>query len=786
MIYNYFKVAFRNLTRNSVYSFINIFGLSVGLAASVLIALWVIDEVSFDKFHSNADQLHQLWINATFDGKVNTWKSVPFPSYQDIKGEDSRIKNTAVSDWGGDHLLTVGETRSNKEGYQVSEEFLEMFQFPLIRGQANSVLDAPNSIVVSESTARVLFGNEDPINKLVRMDNKYDLKVTGIIKDIPKNSSFIFDFLVPHKLVEQQDWFKDEGSSWDNNSFQVFVELQPGVAKEEVDAKIKGLLVKRGIVDVPRAFFLHPLKKWHLYSNFENGKIAGGMVDYVKGFSFLALFILAIACINFMNLATARSERRAREVGVRKSVGSGRKELIFQFLGESIFITFIAFLIAVMLVELAFPFYNSLTNKTLFLDFASAQFWFVSLSVILLTGVVSGSYPALYLSSFNAVSVLKGKLTVGKSGATPRKILVVVQFFFSTFLIISTIVISQQIQYTKKRNLGYNQENLITIPYTSEIEKNFKVIRNELAATGVVSSITKSNSPVTDVYSNNFLDWDTKPKNEKVLFITIATELDYTKTMGIKLLQGRDFVNEADSSSILINQAALETMGLKEPIGEQVTIFGDRKVTIVGVIDNVVMGTPFRKPSPLFITYVPAWASAVTVRIEKTSDLPGALKKIEAVFTQFNPAYPFEYTFVDEEFKKKYVTINLTSNLANLFAVLAILITGLGLFGLAAFTAEQRTKEIGIRKVMGASVPGLVGLIAKEFSWLVIVGLVFSAPVSWWFMNHFLDRYAYRINFPWWALALAGFISLAFAMIIVSAQALKAATMNPSKSLRSE
>jgi ABC-type antimicrobial peptide transport system permease subunit len=786
MLYNYIKVAFRNLMRNSAYSFINIVGLSVGLASSILIALWVIDEVSYDKFHSNADDLHQLWINATFDGKVNTWNSVPYPAYQDVKGEDSRIKNTAVSDWGGSHLLTAGEIRSNKRGYHVSEEFLEMFKFPLVKGQANTVLDGPNSIVLTESAAKVLFGDKDPINQLVRMNNNDDLKVTGVLKDIPKNSSFLFDFLVPHKLIEQQAWFKDEGGSWDNNSYQVYVELQPGVAKAEVDGTIKGLLVKRGIVDVPREFFLHPLKQWHLYSNFENGKMAGGMVDYVKGFSFLAIFILAIACINFMNLATARSERRAREVGVRKSVGSGRKELVFQFLGESIFITFIAFLFAVVLVELAFPFYNSLTNKTLFLDFSSPQFWFMAVGIILLTGMVSGSYPALYLSSFNVVRVLKGKIEVGRNGTTPRKVLVVLQFFFSTFLIISTIVISQQIQHTKKRNLGYNQENLITIPYTNEIEKNFKVIRNELAATGVVSSMTKSNSPVTDIYSNNFVDWDTKPKNEKVIFITIATELDYTKTMGIKLLQGRDFTNEADSSSILINKAALETMGMEEPIGAQVTVFGDRRVTIVGVIDNVVMGTPFRKPSPLFITYQPFWASAVTVRLEKTSDLQRALKKVEAVFTKFNPAYPFEYTFVDEEFKKKYTTINMTSNLANIFAVLAILITGLGLFGLAAFTAEQRTKEIGIRKVMGASVPGLVALIAKEFSWLVIIALVISAPVSWWFMNNFLDRYAYRIDFPWWALALAGFISLAFAMIIVSAQALKAATMNPSKSLRSE
>lgn len=783
MFRNYLKVAFRNLTKNSVYSFINVVGLAVGLACSILISLWVLDELSYDRFQPKLKQLSQLWINATYDGKVNTFQSVPFPSYKEIRNEDSRIKNSVITNWGGESLLTVGDNRFKKKSYYVSEEFLEMFQFTVRAGQANKVLDDPNSIVLTKSTALALFGSEDVIGKAVKVDNSKDLMVSGIIEDVPGQSSFEFDCLIP--MYQMGDWVR-ENNNWGDYSWQVFLELQPGTNHEEVSEKIKGLLTKKGEVDVPREFFLHPMERWRLYSTFENGKEAGGMIDYVLGFSAIAIFIVVIACINFMNLATARSERRAREVGVRKSVGSRRRELILQFLGESLLITIISFLLALVVVELALPFYNSLTEKKLILDFTSPLFWLTSVAVVLITGIVSGSYPAIYLSSFSPVKVLKGKVQVGRSGATPRKVLVVLQFFFATLLIIGTIVVSEQIRFVKKRDLGYDQKNLIMIPHTDEIGKSFSTIRNELMATGTVKSVTKSNSPITDIYSNNWLSWPGKPEGEKVLFITITTELDYTKTMGIKILEGRDFIGAGDSSSVLVNKAAADIMGLKETLGTEVVYWGDRKSKIVGVIDNVLMGSPYRKPSPLFVAYQPGWASSVTIRLEETSDVTGAIQKIEEVFKKYNPAYPFEYQFVDEQFNKKYATINLISTLANLFALLAIIITGMGLFGLAAFTAEQRTKEIGIRKVMGASVPGLVTLISKEFSFLVVISFVLAAPMSWWLLNSFLERYPYRITFPWWAIAVSGLIALIFALVIVSTQALKAATSNPANSLRSE
>jgi putative ABC transport system permease protein len=783
MIRNYLKVAFRNITRNGVYSSINIVGLAVGLGCSILISLWVFDELAYDRFQPKLNRLSQLWINATYDGKVNTFQSVPYPSYLEIRNEDSRIKNTTITNWGGESLLTAGEKRISKKSFYVAEEFLEMFQFHLLFGQADKVLDDPNSIVLTVSTAKALFGTDDAIGKSVKIDNAKELTVTGIMEDVPANSSFEFDCLMPHKLQVAEI---DENNSWGDYSYQVFIEVQPGVSIAEVNEKIKGLLKKKGQTDVPREFFLHPMERWRLHTSFENGKESGGTIDYVIGFSAIAIFILVIACINFMNLATARSERRAREVGVRKSIGSRRRELIVQFLGESILLTTIGFALCLVLVELSLPFYNDLTQKKLFLDYSSPQFWTACVGIVLLTGIISGSYPAIYLSSFNPVKVLKGKLQVGKNAATPRQVLVVLQFFFATLLIVSTLVISEQIHHVKKRDLGYNQKNLLMISYTNEIGKNFKAIRNEVVATGAVSSITKSNSPITDIFSNNFMEWPGKPPEEKVLFATIATELDYTKTMGIKILEGRDFESDADTASVLINKAAADVMGLKETIGTEVVYWGDHKSKIVGIIDNVLMGSPYRKPGPMFVAYQPEWASSVTLRLEETADLPSAVKKIEDVFKKYNPAYPFDYQFADVQFNKKYTTIILISTLSTLFASLAILITGLGLFGLAAFTAEQRTKEIGIRKVMGASVPSLVTLISKEFSLLVAISFVFAVPFSWWTLSSFLERYPYRIDFPWWTVGVAGSTALLFAVSIVSTQALKAATTNPADSLRSE
>lgn len=788
MFKNYLLVTLRNLRKNATYSFINIAGLSIGIVCSILILLWVFDELSFDTFQPKANRLYQVWVNAHFDGKINSWTSVPQPTYEALKTEDSNILNTSITDWGGTHLYTVGDNRIYKRAYYASEEFLEMFQFPLVKGDMTTVMDDPTSLVITESMAKVLFGDQDPINQTVRINNAHDLKVTGVLKDIPKNSTFQFDCLMTWKMkIIAEDWVKRSQTQWGNYSFQVFVELNDPGNKSNVENSIRDLLFRKGEKDMKREFFLHPMLRWRLHSNFENGQESGGMVDYVQMFTIIAAFVLVIACINFMNLATARSERRAREVGIRKSVGSRRHELILQFMGESVFLAVVAFAIAILTAQLLLPFYNQLVDKQLFIDYTSARFWMFAGALILFTGVVSGSYPALYLSSFQPVKVLKGKIQVGKSATLPRKILVTLQFGFSILLIIGTIVIYWQINFVKARDLGYQQENLITVEYTSEVGKNYRPIKQELLNSGVVSAVCKSNSPITEIWSNNFLGWPGKPEEQKVIFTTISTEYDYTKTMGIKILQGRDFSEDhkSDTAAIIVNKAALEVMGLKDPIGQQLDLWGGKR-ELIGIVDNVLMGSPYQPVKPMFMVLIPEWASAVTIRLNKTNDLQASIRKVEDIFKKYNPAYPFEYKFADVEFAKKFTTINMISRLASLFASLAIFITGLGLFGLAAFMAEQRTKEIGIRKVMGASVLSLVSLMSKDFSRLVLVAFLISSPVAWWLLTTFLERYPVRITIPWWVFPVTGMVALAFASAIVSTQALRAARANPANSLRNE
>ncbi|MBK7649623.1 MAG: ABC transporter permease [Flammeovirgaceae bacterium] len=659
MFKNYLIITVRNLFKNGFYSFINIAGLAIGITCSILILLWVADETSFDKFHPKADRLYQVWVNAAFNGKINSWTSVPLPTYEAMKTADSNIKRAVVTDWGGDHLVTVGENRLMKKGYWASEEFLQMFEFPLVSGDASQVMADPRSIVISQSMAKALFADEDPINKIIRVDNEYDLKVTGILKDVPSNSSFEFDFLMPWKFREQENgWVRENMTNWGNYSFQVFVELNDPTKHLAVQDHIKNVLQEHGETENKPEYFLYPLLRWRLHGSFENGIETGGMNDYVQMFSIIAIFIIVIACINFMNLATARSERRAREVGVRKSVGSRRYELIMQFIGESLFISFIAFAIAILMAQLLLPFYNDLVQKKLFIDYTSSQFWIFTLAMIFITGVISGSYPAFYLSSFQPAKVLKGKPTIGKGASTPRKVLVTLQFGFSILLIIGTLVIYQQIQLVKGRELGYDQENLMAVNYTNEIEKNYRPIKLELLASGVVEAVTKSNSSITDINSNNFLGWPGKPDDLRVIFTTIATEYDYTKTMGIKLLEGRDFSEDfkSDTSSILINKAALNLMNLTDPIGTELDLWGGKR-KLIGVVDDVLMGSPYQPVKPMFVILNPTWIDAVSVRLKKTEDLPAAINTVKAVFEKYAPAYPFEYKFADVEFQKKFTGV---------------------------------------------------------------------------------------------------------------------------------
>jgi putative ABC transport system permease protein len=786
MLRNYLKIAFRNLQRNTVYSFINIAGLAVGIACSILIMLWVWNEVSYDRFHKNSDRLGQLWIHNQFSDNIISSQAVPLPTYEFFKTYDSRIKNTSIAHWPYKHLLTSKETKISKFGQFVTPEFLDMFQFEFAKGSASTALKDASSIVVTESLAKSLFGDQDPMNQSIRLENEYDLKVTGVLKDLPENSSFDFEFLAPWAIYASQDWIKNKNDAWDDQSFQVFIELQPNVEFSEINAAIKNV-IKEKSEDSKVDLFIHPLTDWRLRSSFQNGIQTGGMIDYVISFSLIAVFILVIACINFMNLATARSERRAREVGIRKSIGSRRRDLIGQFLGESILISSIAFFMAIVLVELSLPFYNHLVDKKLAIDYSAPITWLLAFSFICITGVFAGSYPAFYLSSFNPAKVLKGKLHAGRNGTAPRKILVSLQFFFSIILLVAMAGIYMQTQYVKNRETGYNRENMITITSNEELNKNYKTIKEQLLSLGIAQSVTTASSPITEIYGNNTLEWPGKPEDQEILFSRVVTGYDYSKTMGIKMIDGRDFSEDfkSDSSAMLLNRAAADAIGAENPVGMEIKLWSNTW-KVVGVIDDVVMASPFRDVQPGFFLLNPDWAEVITIRLANTNDSKTAVSKMENVFKTLNPSYPFEYHFVDEQFEKKFSSINLIGTLASLFAILAIFITCLGLFGLATFTAEQRTKEIGIRKVMGASTISLITLLSKDFTRLVLVGFMLAAPLAWWGLNAYLERYTYRVIISWWIIPAAGLISLALTLLIVMTQTLKATAINPAESLRSE
>lgn len=795
MLRNYLKIAIRNLTKNSVYSFINIVGLSIGITCSILILLWVADELTFDTYFSKYDAIYQVKQNSKVDSGISTRPFIPLPLFEILQQQDSRIKNAAIT-INQTALLTVGDRKINKNGLDVSESFLEIFDFQMIYGNLETALTNPRSIVLTQSTAKALFGTDDALGKMVqvKIENDEELTVTGIIADPPSNISFRVDFLLPFTYFEATSvWIQHAKNNWNNNAFFTYVELQPGVDKADVDNTIRDLIKKNHPEGSEREIFLHGMNRWRLHNNFENGKESGGLITYVQLFSGIAIFILIIACINFMNLATARSEHRAREVGIRKSVGSNRKQLILQFLGESIMISAIAFIFSIVLVELILPLYNSFINKHLTINYASPILWSLGIGLVLITGLLAGSYPAFYLSSFKPIKVLKGKLVAGKNASLPRQVMVTVQFGFSILLIIGTIVIYKQIQYLKGRELGYDRENLMMIWSTSDIEKNFTPLKQELVNTGAAISVCKSNSPITNIFASSPVDsWPGMLPGQRVEVTNIATEYDYTKTMGILMLQGRDFSEnfKSDTAAIILNKTAIETLNLTEPMGQTIQMWGSQW-NIIGVMDDGLMGSGSTQISPLVMTMDPTWSTTITVRLPKlqegeSNNLAVSLKKIEDIFRKYNPDYPFEYRFADEEFEKKFTSMNMISDLAASFTVLAIFITCLGLFGMAAFSAEQRTKEIGIRKVMGASVASLMILLTKDFSRLVIIAFVIATPIAWYATTDFLKQYPIRIEVPLWVFPLSGLVALVLTILIVSTQAMRAARANPSQSLRSE
>ncbi|MDR6943220.1 ABC transporter permease [Mucilaginibacter pocheonensis] len=796
MLKNYLKIAWRNIMNNKVYSAINILGLAAGMAVALLIGLWVFNEYSYDKFFPNYKQLYRVELNFTsqHDGE-HTQTALAIPLADVMRKDIPGIKHVAETDWVGWqwHSLLVGDKKLYLGGGAAAPDFLKIFQYQFIKGNASSALTDPYSILLSESTAKALFGDADPINRLIKIDNKQNLKVTAVIKDIPKNATLQFSYLTPFSFKEQtESWMKNARTTWTNNSFNAFVELQPGVTLEQIAPKIKNLVYDHSPQMRPAKpeVILHPLKDWHLYSDFKNGKAVGGFIEYVRMFSIIGILVLLIACINFMNLSTARSEKRAREVGVRKAIGSQRGDLIIQFLAESILITFLAFLFSILFVQLALPYFNTLVNSSISIPYANPVFWSIMIFYVLLTGLLAGSRPAFYLSSFNPVTVLKGSVQVGKTASLPRKILVVTQFSCSIALIISTVIVYQQIQHAKSRPTGYSAERLMMSDMSGDLNDKYDALKNDLLATGMVESVAAASSPVTNIYSHMSLDkWPGKTAGDEAVNIgAIFVSDNYFKTLGMTLLEGRDFTNNwaADSTSVILNEAAIKRIGLKNPINQLITWNGNTTpVRIVGVVKDALMESPFTPVAPAIFSHGRT-ANSIMYRLLPNVNTHDAIEKLTKIFDSYNPAYPYIYQFVDDEYNHKFNLEILVGKLAGVFAGLAIIISCLGLFGLAAYIAEQRTKEIGIRKVLGASVAQVWLLLSKDFILLVMISCVIASPVAFYFLQNWLQKYDYRITIGPWVFILSAIVAIVITLVTISFQAIKAALTNPVKSLRSE
>jgi putative ABC transport system permease protein len=791
MFKNYLKITFRNLWKNKTYSFLNITGLAIGIAAAALIFLWVEDELTFNHSFVNRDFIYRIMENHHNEGKINTSGSTPGPMAQAVKTDIPGIKNSGRLSWTMDELLVLKDKSIKESGAYVDPSIIAMIEPEFMFGKSDEVFSQLQSVIINETTAKKFFGNENPIGKTIKMDANQGFSVdglytvTGVFKDFPENSSYKFQWISPYVVFENKnDWMKP----WDNNLTETLVELNPSADPESINKKLFGYVAAK--TGVPSAScVLFSMNDWNLRNQFTDGKPDGGNIKYVKLFSVIAAIILLIACINFMNLSTAQSEKRAREVGVRKVMGAGKNRLVVQFIAESLLMSFLAVILAVLIVYLVLPMYSTLVKKPLGFNLFSMSHLGWLLFVGLTTGFIAGSYPAFYLSSFNPIKVLKGvKIKTGTGIVFIRKGLVISQFAVSIILIICTSIIYMQIQHIKQRDLGYDRDRLIMMDLQGDVRDHFNSVLGQLTGTGYIENAAMSLHDPLHIYSyTDGFTWPRKNLNNKVTIHSNQVSSGYISLLHMKVIEGRDFYkgSDADSDRVIINEGLKKLMGKEGKAGGTISI-NSKNFQIAGIIKNVVYNDVYAAGSPLILFCKPKNANVLTIRIKPNVDLSEALAKTEAVFKTNNPGYPFEYRFLDEEFNNLFSTETLIGNLAGIFSVLAIFISCLGLFGLAAYTAERRRKEIGIRKVLGASAQGLAGLLSKEFLKLVALSCIIAFPVSWWAMQDWLQDYQYRTTIHWWIFAMAGISSLAIALVTVSFQAIKAAIANPITSLRTE
>lgn len=785
MIQNYLKIAYRNLMRHKVFSLINISGLALGMTCSILILLWVKDELSVDRFHADLDNLYRVMETQKYPGSDNfTTEATPALLAEALEAEMPEVKHAVRSTtWPWQQLFAYGDKSLKVNGRYTDPEFFEVFTFPLLHGDAKSVLAQPRSVVISETVARQFFNSpEEAMGKLFRINESQSYKVTGVMQDVPKNSTMQFDYVMP-----VEDWINSPGNEWlqewGNNALRTFLQLQPGTDIAAFNEKVKPF-IQNYHEESTTEVFVQPVADMYLYNDFREGK--DGFIERVRLFSVVAVFILVIACINFMNLATARSSKRAKEVGVRKAIGASKGSLVRQFMVESVLMAFLALFVAVNLAGILLPDFNDLTGKYISLDFTDPTLVLLLLGVALLTGVLSGSYPAFFLSSFDPAKVLKGTVKVGSRVAGVREGLVVFQFILSALLIISTLVAYLQLNYIRTKNIGLDRENLVYVPLEGALRDRYDVVKRELQNTPGVLNVTASDQPPISVgNSTGGIEWKGKDPNTNVLFSVMSVDYDFIETMDVKLLEGRTFSREfgTDTASFIINKEAARLMQMQDPVGQWLKWSIEGRV--IGVIDNFHTTSMHIPAQPLILRLHPDFDNLLFVRLE-AGQTKQALAAIEQIVKRHNPAYPFEYHFLDEDFEKMYKAEAIMGQLTKYFAGIAIFISCLGLFGLALFTAEQRTKEIGVRKVLGASVASIVYLLSKDFLKLVLIANLIALPLGWYFMTNWLNDYADRMELSWWIFAVAFIATVIIAIVTLSFHAIKTAVANPVNSLRTE
>ncbi len=787
MLKNYLTVACRNLLRYKGYSFLNIAGLATGMACSMLILLWVRDEWSYDRFHSNADRLYRVVAHASgIDASICSAPLPPAMAAQmpEVAGM-ARLQRAS-------HLFSVGDRSFTEENiYYADSSLLGLFHFPLVKGNAKTALAGPGGLLLTEDAAQKYFGNDDPIGKTLLMERKTSFTVTGVLRNIPRNSHLQFDFLLPMSfLAQHNDDLKYQ--RWDNFNFYGYVLLKEGRTYSPADVDRLGRrmdeIYRNNEKELQVKFGLQPVTRIHLYSNYLGDVPGNGNVQYVRIFSVVAVFIILVACINFMNLSTARAARRAREIGMRKVLGAYKAQLAGQFLGESMLLSLLAMGVALVMVAALLPAFNALSGKTLGFDASTGELAALLLGLPLVTGLLAGSYPALFLSAFQPIASLKGTFRAGRKSVFFRNSLVVIQFTVSIVLIVGTAIVYGQLQFIRNKNLGFDKENLLYVAMTGDLYKNYQALRSELENSTAISNFSVVSDLPTDLLSGTTnIEWEGKGANEQIIFPNVAVDENFIETFRMKLVAGRSFSKEfkADTTNYLVNEAALKTMRLNPAtaVGKPLTQWG-RRGTIIGIVKDFHF-KPIHKTIEPLIMRLNQHGGFVVVR-SRPEATRAAIRDLERVCRKLNPSYPFAYKFLDQDLSNLYQAESRMGALANAFAALAVFIACLGLFGLAAFTAERRIREIGIRKVLGASVGGIVVLLSRDFLRLVMIALLIATPIAWYTMNRWLDNYSYHIQVRWWIFALAGLAALLVAFLTVSFQSVKAALIDPAKSLRSE